>query len=124
MSLEIAQSVHPSHSDRGAWRRPQLTLKLGFQTWPQLYLTLTTSPWKAEAPFLDLALRASEAAVKVTRSHAPGALDELAHVWSLRGDWDQAVRFESLAVSLAEGPMKDAERKSLSRYREALRSGQ
>jgi hypothetical protein len=26
MSLEIAQSVHPSHSETGGWGRPQLTL--------------------------------------------------------------------------------------------------
>ena len=92
------------------------------RTLSNLASSLTGSPWSTDAQLLLVAREAAERAVTLTQRRAPGMLDALARVYFLQGEVARAVETERLAVSLSEGGMREAQRKNLEAYQQALHS--
>lgn len=67
---------------------------------------------------LDMALKAARRATELTKNENPDILDTLARVHFVRGEKDEAVRWEQKAVDLAEDPrQKQAYQDNLDEFR-------
>lgn len=70
--------------------------------------------------FLDLALLAADKANEFSGGKDPSVLDTVGRVHFWRGDFEQALALQKLAVEHSEGRMKEALQKTVEEYQKAL----
>ncbi len=73
-----------------------------------------------EERHLDLALRAAQAASRLTKDADPAILDTLARAYFWKGDLDQALATQKKAIENAEGRMKESLEGALTEYQKAI----
>ncbi|QOJ01447.1 MAG: redoxin family protein [Phycisphaeraceae bacterium] len=83
----------------------------------QIAWTIVDPEGTVKTKDLDLALRAAEKAVELTKSQDGAILDTLARVWFLKGDVEKAIHFQEMAIEKAPDRMKDELRPALEEYR-------
>ncbi len=86
----------------------------------QFAWTLVDPASERENRFLDLALRAANAANELTNQEEAPILDTVARVHFWRGDLEQALKIQRSAVEHAKGAMKADLEKAVREYEEAL----
>ena len=69
---------------------------------------------------LDLALRAAQAASRLTEDADPAILDTLARAHFWKGDLDKALAIQTKAIANAEGRMKESLQGALEEYQKAI----
>lgn len=79
---------------------------------------IATAP-NVEPRNLDLALRASEKAVELSKWSDPTMIDTLARVHFVKGDIDKAIELETKAVEMASGSLKDELQTALDEFKSA-----